>query len=161
MNCFYFFKCTINSLIWSFLSYRIRRHTDRNPEGATHSFRPTRCKLKMILLQEGPKCYKSLSQLKTLTLLLSSSSCQLISGLHAFSDTMLHIFSRRTCFSNAFGCEQTLEFWNFHKWWTIGAWLKHFVYWFQKKTSRMIFLEKLKTYLKNNNRLGKVCNSNR
>lgn len=39
-------------------------------------------------------------------------------------------------------------------------WLKHFVYWFQKKTSRMIFLEKLKTYLKNNNRLGKVCNSN-
>lgn len=24
----------------------------------------------------------------------------------------------------------------------------------------MIFLEKLKTYLKNNNRLGKVCNSN-
>lgn len=55
-------------------SYRIRRHTDRNPEGATHTFGPTRCKLKMIFLQERPKCYKSLSQLKTWTLLLSSSS---------------------------------------------------------------------------------------
>lgn len=105
-----FIFSNVRWILWYevFCSYRIRRHTDRNPEGATHTFGPTRCKLKMILLQEGPKCYKSLSQLKTLTLLLSSSSCQLISGLYAFSVTMLHILSRKTCFSNAFVGEHTL-----------------------------------------------------
>lgn len=35
---------------------------------------------------------------------------QLNSGLHAFSVTMLHILSRKSCFSYACVCEHTLEF---------------------------------------------------
>lgn len=37
-----------------FGSYRIRRYTDRNPEGATHTFGPTWCKLTLICFKEGP-----------------------------------------------------------------------------------------------------------